>query len=160
MFGFRAKRSDSLVPGSSLFFPPMQDYRQLRVWRKAHQLTLAIRRATSRFPRTGYASLRHQMTTAAESIAFNIVEGCGSSSGKELARFLEISVKSTLELEYQVSLALDYGVIDQVEGQALSAEVVDTRRMLYGLRKKVVQSGSGFESRRLISSPRRSMRRG
>lgn len=118
----------------------MQDYRPLRVWRKAHELTLAVRRTTSRFPRTGYASLRNQMTTAAESIAFNIVEGCGSSNGRELARFLEISVKSTLELEYQVKLAGDYGVIGQVETRALTADVIDTRRMLYGLRKKVLAS--------------------
>lgn len=116
----------------------MQDYRKLRVWRKAHELALAARRTAGRLPRTGYASLRNQITTSAESIAFNIVEGCGSSGPKELARFLDISIKSTMELEYQLKLATDYGVLDQVEGQALSGEVVDTRRMLYGLRKKVL----------------------
>lgn len=122
----------------------MQDYRSLRVWRKAHELTLAVRRATSRFPRTGYASLRNQMTTSAESVAFNIVEGCGSSSGKELARFLDISIKSSLELEYQLKLAMDYGVMDSAEGTGLSGEVVDARRMLCGLRNKVMQSCSEF----------------
>lgn len=118
----------------------MQDYRTLRVWRKSHQLTLAVRRAAGRLPRTGYTSLRNQITASAESIAFNIVEGCGSSSGKELARFLNISIKSTMELEYQLKLAMDYGVIDQEEGQGLSREVVDARRMLYGLKKKVLAS--------------------
>lgn len=116
----------------------MQDYRNLRVWRKSHQLTLAVRQAAGRFPRAGYASLRSQITTSAESIAFNIVEGCGSSSGKELARFLDISIKSTMELEYQLKLAMDYGVIDQEEARGLSGEVVDTRRMLCGLKKKVL----------------------
>src|SRR5687768_13258985 len=101
---------------TSLLAFVMQDYRTLRVWRKSHALALATRRAVSRFPRTGYASLRAQMTTSAESIAFNIVEGCGSSSSKELARFLDISIKSTLELEYQLRLATDYGVMDPEEG--------------------------------------------
>lgn len=45
-----------------------------------------------------------------------------------------------MELEYQLKLATDYGVIDQVEGQGLSGEVVDTRRMLCGLRKRVLDS--------------------
>ena len=43
-------------------------------------------------------SLKSQMVNAGESIAFNIVEGCGSRSPKEFARFLDISTKSTLEL--------------------------------------------------------------
>ena len=116
----------------------MQDYRTLRVWRKAHQLTLAIRRAVNCLPRTGYASLRNQMTASAESIAFNIVEGCGSSSPRDFARFLDISIKSTLELEYQLRLAMDYGVLGPDQGTGLSGEVVDTRRMLCGLRKKVL----------------------
>ncbi|HUR91068.1 MAG TPA: four helix bundle protein [Gemmatimonadaceae bacterium] len=118
----------------------MQDYRKLRVWRKAHELALSARRAASRFPRTGFASLRAQMTTSAESIPFNIVEGCGATSPKELARFLDISIKSTMELEYQLKLASDYGVLNEVEGQTLICEVVDTRRMLCGLRARVLAS--------------------
>ena len=77
----------------------MQDYRQLRVHANAHNLAVAVRAATRRFPRNGYASLRAQMTSAAESISFNIVEGCGADSQKEFARFLEIGIKSAMELE-------------------------------------------------------------
>src|SRR5687767_625966 len=105
-------------------------------WRKAHQLALSTRRSVSNFPRTGYASLRSQITSSAESVVFNIVEGCGANGPRELARFLDISVKSTMELEYQLSLSMDYGVIDLVEGRALQGEVVDTRRMLFGLKKR------------------------
>jgi len=54
----------------------MQDYRRLRVWTMAHAHILNIRRETHRFPRTGYASLKSQMIRAADSIAFNIIEGC------------------------------------------------------------------------------------
>jgi four helix bundle protein len=118
----------------------MQDYRKLRVWGSAHSLALQVRQATSQFPRTGYASLRSQLTTAAESIAFNIVEGCGTSSQAELARFLEISRKSSMELEYQLQLARDYGILPQAAWEALNGEVIDTRRMLCGLRAKVLAS--------------------
>ena len=45
-----------------------------------------------------------------------------------------------MELEYQLRLAMDYGVMDQEEARGLSGEVIDTRRMLYGLKKKVLAS--------------------
>jgi four helix bundle protein len=118
----------------------VQDYRRLRVWKKAHALVLNVRRATGRFPRNGYASLKSQITRAAESIPFNIVEGCGSSTQKEFARFLDIGIKSTSELEYQLRLATDYEIIGRSHGQALTAETVDIRRMLFGLRGKVLSS--------------------
>lgn len=118
----------------------MQDYRKLRVWQQAHSLALSVRSATNGFPRTGYASLRSQLTTAAESIAFNIVEGCGTSSQAELVRFLEISRKSSMELEYQLQLARDYGILPQPVWATLSEQVIDTRRMLCGLRAKVLSS--------------------
>lgn len=118
----------------------MQDYRRLRVWRKAHAHVLTVRKATQRFPRTGYSSLKSQVTRAVESIAFNIVEGCGSSGAKELARYLDISIKSSSELEYQLSLAKDYEVLDEAEWETLNAETIDIRRMLCGLRAKVLGS--------------------
>ena len=118
----------------------MQDYRKLRVWQHAHQLALEIRRVSRTFPRSGHASLYSQITRAAESISFNIAEGCGSTSQREFARFLDISVKSTLELEAQLELAKDYGILGTEEWKVISHLVVDVRRMLCGLRSKVTSS--------------------
>jgi four helix bundle protein len=120
----------------------MQDYRKLRVWQHSHELALRVRRATDRFPRTGYASLRSQRTDAAESISFNIVEGCGTNSQADLARFLEFSIKSSMELEYQLKYSRDYGILAQTEWEELSRDTVDARRMLCGFRAKVRASCS------------------
>ena len=116
----------------------MQDYRRLHVWARAHSHALNVRKASRRFPRSGYASLKAQITTAAESIAFNIVEGCGSRSPKEFARFLDISIKSAFELEYQLTLARDYRVLTDKDWKTLSEETIDIRKMLCGLRAKVL----------------------
>jgi four helix bundle protein len=116
----------------------MQDYRKLRVWGAAHALAIGVRQATNGFPRTGYASLRSQVTTAAESIAFNIVEGCGAAGQAEFARFLDISRKSSMELEYQLRLARDYGILPRAAWESLSENTIDVRRMICGLRKKVL----------------------
>jgi four helix bundle protein len=118
----------------------MQDYRRLDVWSRAHAQNLSVRNATNQFPKTGYSQLKSQMTRAAESIAFNIVEGCGSARQKEYARFLEIAIKSAFELEYQLLLSKDYGVINESAWKQISGETIEIRRMLYGLRKKVLAS--------------------
>jgi four helix bundle protein len=80
------------------------------------------------------------MSSAAESIAFNIVEGCAASSQRDFARFLEIAFRSAMELESQLALARDYGVLRRREWEELTEETIDVRRMLSGLRAKVLDS--------------------
>src|SRR5688572_12496197 len=100
----------------------MQDYRHLRVWRRAHAHVLNVRRATNGFPRTGYPSTKDQLIKTAESVAFTLVEGCGAFTQKEMARFVEMSIKSTKELEYQLFLARDYGVLPRKDWKSLTLE--------------------------------------
>ena len=116
----------------------MQNFRRLHVWERAHQFALDVRIATESFPRSGYGELKAQLVRAAESIPTNIVEGCGASSRKEFARYLDISIKSTFEVEYQLQLAKDYSILLPNRWESLSSEVVQIRRMLYGLRKPVL----------------------
>jgi four helix bundle protein len=120
--------------------PVVQDFRRLLVWQRAHGLVLGVRRAIRQFPRSERASLKWQMTNAAESIAFNIVEGCGASSSKEFARFLDISIKSASELEYQLQLTTDADLLSHRVCAPLSAETVEIRRMLCGLRRRVLNA--------------------
>jgi len=116
----------------------MQNFRRLHVWERAHQFALDVRIATESFPRSGYSELKAQLVRAAESIPTNIVEGCGASSRKEFARYLDISIKSTFEVEYQLQLAKDYSILLPNRWESLSSEVVQIRRMLDGLRKSVL----------------------
>ena len=118
----------------------MQDYRKLNVWHEAHAHILKVRKAANSFPRSGYATLKRQLIGATESIAFNIVEGCGASSQKEFARFLDISIKSSCEAEYQLELAHDYGVLPEPKWSALSGKTVTIRKMLCKLRERVIAS--------------------
>jgi four helix bundle protein len=80
------------------------------------------------------------MVRAAESIACNIVEGCGSTSRKDFARFLDISIKSSCELEYQLQLAADYGLLTRRDWRSLSSEAVEVRRVLCGFRRTVLEA--------------------
>ena len=74
------------------------------------------------------------------SVPTNIVEGTGQRSGKEFGRFLDIAVKSASELEYHLMVGRETGVISVNDFESLSAQTIEVRKMLYGLRVRVVSS--------------------
>ena len=118
----------------------MQNHRNLRVWRQAHDLPVAVRRAIRDYPRNGYSSLISQTVRSAESVPFNIVEGCAAATNPEFARFLDMSIKSTSEREEQLELAKDYEILNPERWQTLTANVTSVRKQLYALRTRVLGS--------------------
>ncbi len=124
----------------------MQDFRQIKAWQRAHALAVAIDLLTRPFSRTGHSNLRNQVTRAADSISTNIVEGCGATSPKEFARFLEISVKSANETEHHLLSAHDRGLISESDWKRLTAEVIEIRKMTYVYRKRMLEN-AGLQSR-------------
>jgi four helix bundle protein len=114
----------------------MRDYNKLLVWQRAHPLALQVNTASVQLPRERTA-LAAQMRRSAESIATNIVEGSARQSQAEFARFLQISIASCSELEYQLKLAHDYGAMDLAVWERLTKETIEVRRMLIGLIRKV-----------------------
>jgi four helix bundle protein len=55
----------------------MKDFRTLKVWEKAHALTLGIYKASADFPKQELYALTNQIQRAAVSVPTNIAEGCG-----------------------------------------------------------------------------------
>ena len=115
----------------------MQDYHQLHVWKRAHAFAIEIRRTADQFP-PGFSELRSQLTRAAESIPSNLVEGCGAATRREFARFVDISIKSTAEVQYRLELARDHAILVAELWERLTAEVIEIRKMLHGFRKKLL----------------------
>jgi four helix bundle protein len=111
----------------------MQNYRKLNVWIKAHALAVTIHELTDLLPRRNNVELIDQMRRAAHSVPTNIVEGAGSPSQKEFARFLQIAFASANELEYHLQFAADTRLISQQVFSARQAEVIEVRKMLTGL---------------------------
>jgi four helix bundle protein len=118
----------------------MQDFKQLQAWQRAHALSIMLHGLARGFTRAGHASLRAQLTRAADSIAANIVEGCGSSTRKEFARFLEIAVKSASETEHHLLLARDLRLLPPADWQRLTAETIAIRKMTHTYRKKILET--------------------
>ena len=115
----------------------MADFARLRVWRKAHALVLNVRDVAATIRGAQNSSLRNQMNRAAMSIPTNIVEGRGQKSGAEFARFLGYALNSSSELEYHLIVARDIRVIRESDFRSLKDQIIDVRKMLYGLSKRV-----------------------
>ncbi len=108
----------------------MKDFRKLKVWEKAHALTLAIYKVTEGFPKHEVYALTSQIQRAAVSIPANIAEGCGKGTDPELAHYFQIAMASSSELEYLLLLANGLGYIAADTHARLNDNLVEVRKML------------------------------
>ena len=115
----------------------MQNYKELKVWEKAHSFTLKIYQVTKEFPKEEIYGLTSQMRRAAASIPVNIAEGCGRNSNLELANFLQISLGSTNEMEYDLLLAKELVYLSEPNYSELNILIGEIRAMLLSLIQKV-----------------------
>jgi four helix bundle protein len=115
----------------------MKDFKKIKVWQKAHDLTLDIYKITRRFPKEELYGLTSQIRRGASSIPANIAEGCGRSGDAELSRFLQIAMGSASELEYHLLLAHDLGLLSVQSFNSLSNDVMEIKRMLASFIKKL-----------------------
>lgn len=115
----------------------MRDFHQLQIWQRSHKLTLAIYKATNRFPREEVYGLTSQLRRAISSVPTNICEGCGRKTNADFARFLQISVGSASEVEYELLLAHDLNYLTDNEYDNFNKEIVEIRKMLNKFIKKL-----------------------
>ncbi len=115
----------------------MQDFKELKVWQKAHKLTLAVYRITVGFPHEERYGLTGQLRRACSSIGANLAEGCGRDGNAELARFCSIAMGSASELQYHLLLARDLNPMEPTDYAALTEAAAEIKRMLTGLRQKL-----------------------
>lgn len=119
----------------------MKDFRELKVWQRAHDLTLAVYQATAKFPREELYGLTAQMRRASSSIAANIAEGCGRDGDAELNRFCSIALGSASELQYFLLLARDLRLLADGDYDRLAEKTTEVKRMLTGLTRKLKAVG-------------------
>jgi four helix bundle protein len=115
----------------------VKSYRDLKVWQRSIQLSLAIYRLTAEFPKEERFGLASQLQRAGVSVPSNIAEGYGRGSRKDYKQFLAIARGSTLEVQTQLIIAkeLGYCKLETLKhAESLSEEV---SKMLYALIQKL-----------------------
>jgi four helix bundle protein len=115
----------------------LKDFHDLHVWERSHKLTLAIYAMTARFPREEVYGLTSQIRRCAVSTGANIAEGCGKMGNNEFQRFLQIAAGSASELDYELLLAKDLGCIAVTDFSGIASELLQIRKMLSSLLRKV-----------------------
>ena len=115
----------------------MKDFHELKVWQKAHQVTLAVYQITVPFPRQELYGLTSQLRRCSASIPAHLAEGCGRNGDAEFARFGSIAMGSASELEYHLLLAKDLKLIQPKDHAELSPRATELKRMLTALLQKL-----------------------
>ena len=115
----------------------MQDFRNLKVWEKSHNLSLRLYGITKTFPKEELYGLTSQLRRSVISIPTNIAEGCGRFAHKETAHFMQIAFGSASETEYLILLAKDLNFLSVEEYNYLDSEIEEVKKMLSTLIKKI-----------------------
>jgi four helix bundle protein len=103
-----------------------QSYRDLVVWQRAIQMSVAIYKLTCAFPREELYGLTSQLRRAGVSVASNIAEGYGRGSTGEYRQFLGMARGSNMEVQTQLEIAKELGFGDtetRNRSEGLSSEV-------------------------------------
>jgi four helix bundle protein len=111
----------------------MQDFTKLKAWEKAHGFVLEVYSESRTFPSDERFGLTSQIRRSAASIAANIAEGAGRTSGPDFARFLDYALGSANETEYHLILARDLGFMSAASYGLLSGQLREIRKMTTAL---------------------------
>ena len=115
----------------------MQNYKDLKVWVKSHEITLKIYSITRCFPKEEIYSLTSQIRRCSSSIPANLAEGCGKNSNNDFGIFLNIALGSANETEYFLLLAKDLGYLTIDDHRLLERSINEVKAMLISLIQKV-----------------------
>ncbi|HJV77960.1 MAG TPA: four helix bundle protein [Paludibacter sp.] len=115
----------------------MHNFRKLDIWLKSIDLVVEIYQLTNVFPNHEKFGLSSQMNRSAVSIPSNIAEGSAKSSNKDFARFLEMSIGSSYELETQLTIASKLNYMELDVFVLLQNKIVEIQKMIIGFKNKL-----------------------
>lgn len=113
------------------------NFRKLKVWEKAHRLTLDIYKATATFPKDEIYGIISQLRRAASSIPANIAEGYARGTIKQYLNFLSIARGSLAETRYFLILSKDLNYINEDLYLKLDNQCDEIGKMTYAIIKSL-----------------------
>jgi four helix bundle protein len=115
----------------------MQDFRNLLVWQRAHQLALLTYQITADFPKDEVFGLSHSMRKSATDIPALISEGCGMTNDAEFSRAVVAALASAYRLEYYALMATDLEFINSDIYKPYEIELTEIKKMLNGFNRRL-----------------------
>ena len=114
------------------------DFRELKVWQKAMELTVEIYSIVKLLPREENYALSDQMRRAVVSIPSNIAEGQGRDTMKEFNRFLSVARGSLRELSTQLEICVRVNYLDEPQTVKATSLIEEIDKMLNALSKSLI----------------------
>ena len=137
MTGIRAQSSELSPAPRKNGASGRHSYRDLLVWQRSIQLSVAIYRFTADFPNAELYGLTAQLRRAAVSVASNIAEGYGRATKGEFRQFVGIARGSILEVQTQLEIAKQLGFGKETQRRAADALAEETGKMTWALLQKL-----------------------
>ncbi|MEQ1579243.1 MAG: four helix bundle protein [Steroidobacteraceae bacterium] len=109
----------------------LKDFRNLEAWQKAFSLAANIYTETAQLPASEAYGMASQLRRCAVSVASNIAEGSNHRTTKEFVKYLFIARGWLAEMETQILLSGEIGLIANI-GEHLAA-INEVGRLLNGL---------------------------
>lgn len=114
-----------------------KSYRDLKIWQRAVELSVAVYKLTGQFPTDERFGLTSQLRRAAVSVASNIAEGYGRASKGEFRQFVGMARGSVLELQTQLVIAKKLGFGRNQEMATTENLAQETGEMTWALLQKL-----------------------
>jgi four helix bundle protein len=108
----------------------MHNFRKLNIWLDSMALAKEVYFITSEFPKEEKYGLVSQINRCSISVPSNIAEGSGRSSNKEFAYFIKVALGSLFELETQLILSNEFGIIKEETLSSLVSKIIKLQKML------------------------------
>ncbi|OGM94925.1 hypothetical protein A2524_00025 [Candidatus Wolfebacteria bacterium RIFOXYD12_FULL_48_21] len=108
-------------------------FTDLNAWKEGHKLVLAVYKVTKSFPKEELFGLVSQMRRCAVSITSNIAEGFGRQTFRDKANFYVISRGSVSELQNQLIIAKDVGLLDEEQFASIMDNSIKVHKIIVGL---------------------------
>jgi four helix bundle protein len=108
----------------------MADFKNLIVWQRAHQLSIATVESVESIKGNAGSLIRNQVLRSILSIQSNIAEGSSKRSDRDFARYIRIAMGSATESENHFLLLRDLNLIEVTVFDKLDKLLAEVGKML------------------------------
>lgn len=113
------------------------NFKNLKIWLLAIEISKEIYLLTNTFPKNEWYALVNQMNRASVSIASNIAEG-SNRSNTHFIHYLNISLGSSFELQTQLIISSKIGYITEEKLNTIEKQIIELQKMISGFINKLI----------------------
>lgn len=115
----------------------MQDFKNVKVWQKAHELALLVYQMTFDFPKEEMFGLRSLLRKTVVEIPAKIAQGCNAAHDNDFMRYQQSAFSYAGQLEYYFLLARDLQMFSEAEYKQLNDKIIEVKKMLNNFMKRL-----------------------